>query len=1135
MCFGSTKQSTAQSTTPQMPEWMAHDMAANSYEGRFLKNQPFQAWDGPSTTGMTGTQQQASGITAGAAGFQPQQITAPSNPTQVAAGNSVQQMGGIAALGIDNADLSRYSDPYTSAVKDAAFAEIDRSTAKSRQQQAGQAAQQGAFGGDRAAIVDAEMQGAGMRSKATLGSQIDSAAFQNAQTMAGQDINRRLGAVQQQNGQDLTASLANQNTATAYDQMDMSAQGANQTAGLSANGQRLQAGQQLFQQGTIDQASQEAGRQFDYGEYLRRVNDPYQKLQWSQGITSGMAPYFTTQNTSGHTPGPSVFSQVMGGIGAVVGGAALLSDRDDKTDIKKLGVDPETGQTMYAYRYKDDPKSYPKIVGPMAQDVEAAGGNVREIGGHKVIGLASGGIAEYANGGIAESPIEELAHLSPGAKALLASLGGEPLPGQPPEVAGIAPPGVSPEAAAPAGPMPAAPSDASPGVSNPPVGIGGPPAATDPSMPLPPPGPVPSVPEEPLRHPSDWPTEPEAGGAPEGAASSRNRVATAPAQDPGPPQAAPRALPAISLPVFQPDPKLAVPGAGPTDPPIPADPKAADRPTDAMEAEGIAATRPNPAAADRPTDAQEAAGIAGVPGRNPEAEASIADTIATIGKAKDGKTAEKSAAAAAEDFESRIGTAESSNNWAAQNRQGYTGRYQFGTARLADLGFYRPGEGEDLKGNQWRGSLSIPGFENVRTIEDFKRSPEAQRAVFKEHIRRIDAAIDATPGAAAFDRNGLRSVAHLGGEGGMRRFVESGGQYNPADSNGTTLAAYYNRFAGSDRPPPADAPRMRGKPEGIDTPPAAAPAPAGTATAQAAGTADARASGIAAKPPEKELTYMQRLSRRMLDPDNAAAMALLQAGATTLSSRSPGNASIGEGISAGVAHMRGEAVRQDRREERKDAREERTLTREALSADRAANLDERRTHNRALEAQARETAALRRADAAERAGRHDEMMEFRRQAAQAQQEYREAQQQLVRDRLQADKDKRTAEAKDDEGKAEERRERQVQTYAQRRIAAHAASAGSNSETWLKNPINRDLVDGEVLEYRAQHHPTSPEAKAWADDVIKPEQERFNAIPPGTSPDQLDTALRQAGIPAERRKQLVLAWKVQQANAARTTR
>lgn len=82
--------------------------------------------------------------------------------------------------------------------------------------------------------------------------------------------------------------------------------------------------------------------------------------------------------------------QMLGGLfglgGQLLQAIPLFSDRRDKTDIKRLGIEPETKLPLYSYRYKDDPKTYPKVVGPMAQDVEEKyPGNVGEVGGHKVI------------------------------------------------------------------------------------------------------------------------------------------------------------------------------------------------------------------------------------------------------------------------------------------------------------------------------------------------------------------------------------------------------------------------------------------------------------------------------------------------------------------------------------------------------------------------------------------------------------------------------------------------------------------------------------------------------------------------------------------------------------------------------
>ena len=76
------------------------------------------------------------------------------------------------------------------------------------------------------------------------------------------------------------------------------------------------------------------------------------------------------------------------------------SDRNLKTDIKKVGKDEETGIPIYTYRYKGDPKTYPKMLGPMAQDIEKKfPDQVANIGGKKGVGLNFlSGIMERANG-----------------------------------------------------------------------------------------------------------------------------------------------------------------------------------------------------------------------------------------------------------------------------------------------------------------------------------------------------------------------------------------------------------------------------------------------------------------------------------------------------------------------------------------------------------------------------------------------------------------------------------------------------------------------------------------------------------------------------------------------------------------
>lgn len=146
-------------------------------------------------------------------------------------------------------------------------------------------------------------------------------------------------------------------------------------------------------------------------------------------------------------------------------------------------------------------------------------------------------------------------------------------------------------------------------------------------------------------------------------------------------------------------------------------------------------------------------------------------------------------------FAQRMGASEGGANPAAVNRQGYSGQFQFGAGRTAELGVYQPAEGENVKDNEWRGSFNISGFPDVKTHDDFLRNPAAQRAVFGTHVANIDQAISQTPGADRYDPNGLRAVAHLGGVEGMQRFIATNGQYNPADANGTRLTDYYGKFA----------------------------------------------------------------------------------------------------------------------------------------------------------------------------------------------------------------------------------------------------------------------------------------------------------------------------------------------------
>lgn len=109
------------------------------------------------------------------------------------------------------------------------------------------------------------------------------------------------------------------------------------------------------------------------------------------GVTDSSGSSSGSGTTTGYSiPGSAGNSWLGTGLGLASLGLqayGAFSDRRDKTDIDELGIDPLTGLPMYAYRYKGDPKTYPKVVGPMAQDMARREGpwRVHEIGGHKVV------------------------------------------------------------------------------------------------------------------------------------------------------------------------------------------------------------------------------------------------------------------------------------------------------------------------------------------------------------------------------------------------------------------------------------------------------------------------------------------------------------------------------------------------------------------------------------------------------------------------------------------------------------------------------------------------------------------------------------------------------------------------------
>jgi hypothetical protein len=143
-----------------------------------------------------------------------------------------------------------------------------------------------------------------------------------------------------------------------------------------------------------------------------------------------------------------------------------------------------------------------------------------------------------------------------------------------------------------------------------------------------------------------------------------------------------------------------------------------------------------------------------------------------------------------EEFRLAVRQRESSNRYAEVNRFGYLGAYQFGLARLCDLGLTR----RKIPGS----SLANENFAFTSiTREEFLGSPGLQDACFDLHVQRLKficlkKAPDLSSGVLippdfTLDLSGGIMVCHLLGPGGLTDFIQGVSQ---KDALGTSARDY---------------------------------------------------------------------------------------------------------------------------------------------------------------------------------------------------------------------------------------------------------------------------------------------------------------------------------------------------------
>ena len=363
--FGDKPTTTTGTQLGQYPEWMKKDMleAQDAYKRLYESNlkrgyRPY--------TGMT------------TAGFTPEQIASQQGLASLVGSQAPLQQE---ALGLTRGlsseftpdQAQKYMSPYLRASLDAQKAAAQRQFegTKLPQLEAEAVAAGGMSGlGSRAGVQFAEAQAGQNRLMADLEATGQQKAYEDAQNL-----------FKSQKERERQTALALQNL-----NKEIFTGGIKEQALLDTIGTE----KQKMAQTMLDEAQT---KYYDKEEFARNeLNKWYQSLLgnpiWKQ------PNYATTGTQAGGGPGMGkTLLQLAGTAAGIFGLPSFGSDERMKTDVQKLPEkDKETGLPLYAFRYKGDPKNYPKVVGPMAQEVEKKYPNsVDERGGRKVIKAAGGG------------------------------------------------------------------------------------------------------------------------------------------------------------------------------------------------------------------------------------------------------------------------------------------------------------------------------------------------------------------------------------------------------------------------------------------------------------------------------------------------------------------------------------------------------------------------------------------------------------------------------------------------------------------------------------------------------------------------------------------------------------------------
>lgn len=339
-------------------------------------------------------------------------------------------------------DLTPYLNPQIDLVERNALDALDRQGILNQNALKSRAASSGAFGGSRQAIMEGILGSETARQAGDLSANLRSSSFDKAMEYLTGDISRdmaaqttnvgnRLSADTTSANNKLTADLSNANNRLDADKFNVSSRlesdtgNANRSlqAGLANQGARLSADQanlkSIMEAASLRQSAAtnltgvadasrsntmaEVGALLNAGNVLQgnnqaKLDDEYSRFAEARDYDTerlnlllaslGMTPYGrteTTNKTETSSGGADWATAALGGFN-MLKGLGVFSEDKAKVDKQRVGHIDELDLDAWAWRYKGDPKDYPKVVGVMASEVEKKHPKaVRKIGKNRIV------------------------------------------------------------------------------------------------------------------------------------------------------------------------------------------------------------------------------------------------------------------------------------------------------------------------------------------------------------------------------------------------------------------------------------------------------------------------------------------------------------------------------------------------------------------------------------------------------------------------------------------------------------------------------------------------------------------------------------------------------------------------------